>query len=70
MTKGQRTRKGRNVMSRVAMVLSVGLLLSGCATSKITAFRDLAFATKRFESIVVFAQGMALDGQVEVERQV
>lgn len=47
----------------------LGFILSGCAHSEITAFRDLAFATKQFESIVVFAQGMTLDNAVEFERQ-
>ena len=47
----------------------LGFILPGCAHSEITAFRDLAFATKQFESIVVFAQGMTLDNAVEFERQ-
>lgn len=55
-------------MRRIAVVV-VGFILSGCAHSEVTAFRDLAFATKQFESIVVFAQGMTLDNAVEFERQ-
>lgn len=55
-------------MRRIACLLISACLLSGCATSKITAFRDPAFATKQFTALVVFAQGMALDASVEVER--
>ena len=62
--------KGSNVMNRIALFIWLGLVLSGCATSRVTAFRDPAFATKRFEAIIVFAEGMALDAAVEVERQI
>ena len=57
-------------MIRIALVLSLGVVLSGCVTSTVTAFRDPAFATKRFGSIVVIAQGMTLENEVEVERQI
>jgi hypothetical protein len=57
-------------MYRIIFFLISVLLLSSCATSKITAFRDPAFATKHFSSLVVFAQGMALDSSVEVERMI
>ena len=55
-------------MRRITCFLISACLLSGCATSKITAFRDPDFATKQFTALVVFAQGMALDASVEVER--
>lgn len=46
------------------------MLIMGCATTKITAFRNPAYANKSFSTIVVFAQGMVLDAALEVERQV
>src|SRR4030042_471532 len=50
--------------------MSFVLFLTNCATSKVTAFRDPAYATKRFKAIVVFAEGIVLDAAVEVEQQV
>ena len=55
---------------RSFIALVAAAVLSGCATSKVTAFRDPAFATARFKGIVVFAEGMALDAAVEVESQI
>ena len=57
-------------MYRIVFLLISAFLLSSCATSKITAFRDPAFATKHFSSLVVFAQGMALDSSVKVEKMI
>lgn len=45
-------------------------MCSGCATSKITAFKDPEFAGSNFESIAVFAHGMRLDAAVAVESEV
>jgi PBP1b-binding outer membrane lipoprotein LpoB len=55
-------------MRRITYLLISACLLSGCATSKITGFRDPDFTTKQFTAIVVFAQGMTLSASVEVER--
>ncbi len=57
-------------MHRIFCVFILLLLVAGCATTKITAFRDPAFATKSFSSVVVFEQGMALDAALEVEKKV
>lgn len=57
-------------MHRIFCVFIFLLLVAGYATTKITAFRDPAFATKSFGSVVIFAQGMALDAALEVEKQV
>jgi len=55
-------------MHSIAIFLFSICLLFGCAaTSKITAFRDPAFATKQFTAIVVFAHGMPYS--FEFERQ-
>jgi hypothetical protein len=55
-------------MHSIASFLFSICLLFGCAaTSKITAFRDPAFATKQFTAIVVFAHGMPYS--FEFERQ-
>lgn len=55
-------------MNRITCLLFSICLLCGCAaTSKITAFRDPAFATKQFTAIVVFAHGMP--ASFEFERQ-
>lgn len=43
---------------------------TGCASATLTAFRDPAFADRRFERIAVFAVGMYLDNAVAVENQV
>jgi len=54
-------------MHRITCLLISTCLLCGCTTSKITAFRDPAFATKQFTAIVVFAHGMSAG--FEFERQ-
>lgn len=56
-------------MKRTFSLILLSLFLSSCATSKITAFRDPAFATKQFDSISVFSLGMTLDAAVAVEQQ-
>jgi len=57
-------------MHRIICLLFSTCLLCGCAaTSKITAFRDPAFATKQFTAIVVFAHGMPASYCIEFERQ-
>jgi hypothetical protein len=57
-------------MHRIICLLFSTCLLCGCAaTSKITAFRDPAFATKQFTAIVVFAHGMPDSVGFEFERQ-
>jgi hypothetical protein len=61
---------GRLTMRRITCLLISLYLLSGCVTSKITASRDPAFATKQFASIVVFAQGMAQSANVEFEQEI
>lgn len=56
-------------MKIISLVL-VTCMLAACATSRITAFRDPAYLTTRFEKIVVFGLGMNLDAAVGVERQI
>jgi len=56
-------------MRRITCLLISAYLLSSCTTSKITAFRDPAFATKQFTAIVVFAHGMPASASIEFERQ-
>ena len=56
-------------MRRITCLLISAYLLFGCTTSKITAFRDPAFATKQFTAIVVFAHGMPASVSIEFERQ-
>lgn len=56
-------------MRRITCLLISAYLLSSCTTSKITAFRDPAFATKQFTAIVVFAHGMPDSVGFEFERQ-
>ena len=56
-------------MKRTCFALALSLL-AACASSKITAFRDPAYATKRFASVVVFAQGMALDAALKMETDI
>ncbi len=45
------------------------VMLSGCATSTITAFKDPAFSDAHYSTVVVAATGMTLAATVEVERQ-
>jgi hypothetical protein len=56
-------------ISRIAFV-ALAIFLTGCASSKVTAFRDPEFAGRTFSSVAVFATNMTLDAAVEVERQV
>jgi hypothetical protein len=45
------------------------LLVAGCTTSQVTAFRDPAYTAARFDRLAVFALGMNLGATVAVERQ-
>lgn len=56
-------------MSRLC-ILALSFTVAGCATSRLTAFRDPAYADARFAKIAVFALGMTLESAVQVERQV
>jgi hypothetical protein len=56
-------------MRRITCLLISAYLLSGCATTKITASRNPSFATKQFTSIVVFAHGMAPAYCIVFEKQ-
>jgi hypothetical protein len=60
----------RFIMHRIICLLFSACLLCGCATSKITAFRDPAFATKQFTAVVVFVHGMPDSVGFEFERQI
>jgi hypothetical protein len=44
-------------------------LADGCASARLTAFRDPAYPDRRFKNIAVFALGMYLDNAIEVENQ-
>lgn len=55
-------------MTRSAWLFLVSLTLAGCASTKITGFRDLNHSSTQFSSIAVFAQGMMLEAAVEAER--
>lgn len=58
-------------MRRLIFLLLCLPVLSGCgAISKITAFKDPAYSSKSFGTIVVFAQGMTFEAAVLVERQI
>ena len=57
-------------MKRVISWIVCTGLLYGCATSTITGFRDPDFPSKSFNSIVVFAHGMALEAAALVENQI
>ena len=57
-------------MRRIACLLISLFLLSACATSKITAYRNPEFATRQFTSLVVFVHGMAPMYGIEFERQI
>ncbi len=52
------------------IIISVIVFTASCATSTVTAYRDPTYATKSFDSIAVFAQGMELDAAAKVELQV
>ena len=54
---------------RRAILIPLCVFAAGCATSKITAFRDPAYPNARFSRIAVFALNMDLESAVEVERQ-
>jgi len=56
-------------MRRIICLLISAYLLFACATSKITAIREPAFATKQFTAVVVFVHGMAPSVSIEFERQ-
>ena len=56
-------------MRRLGLLLAVLALMSGCATSRVTAFRDPAYPAARFDRLAVFALGMNLGAAVAVERQ-
>ncbi|HXY54137.1 MAG TPA: hypothetical protein VEM40_05625 [Nitrospirota bacterium] len=56
-------------MRRFTCLLISAFLLSGCATAKITAYRNPEFATRQFTALVVFAHGMAPRYGIEFERQ-
>jgi hypothetical protein len=56
-------------MRRTISFLIFAYLLSGCTTSKITAFRDPAFATRQFTSVAVFVHGMGPSLCIEFEKQ-
>ena len=53
---------------RRARLMLVAVLLSGCASAHLTAFRDPAYADTEFHRVAVFALGMTLDNTVRVER--
>lgn len=57
-------------MIRQAGFLMLAVCFSiGCATSRVTGFRDPAYPTTRFHSVSVFAHGMELEAAVEVEKE-
>jgi len=55
-------------MARLGGLLLALFTLSGCASTKITGFRDLDHTSTQFSSVAVFAQGMILEAAVEAER--
>jgi hypothetical protein len=55
---------------RLVGAILIGLSLGGCASSKITAFREPAYSNAEFSRILVFGIGMSLDAAVEVETQI
>ena len=57
-------------MIRRASVLVAALVLVGCATTQVTAFRDPGFANKRFSKLAIFALGLRLDARVNVEHDI
>jgi hypothetical protein len=56
-------------MRRLTLLGMVLLLVAGCATSQVTAFRDPGYASARFDRLAVFALGLNLGATVAVERQ-
>jgi hypothetical protein len=54
----------------ILILLLAAVVLPGCTTSTVTAFRDPAYETARFSRLAVFAHGMNLGAVVQVERQV
>jgi hypothetical protein len=55
-------------MRRIA--ISAVMVFSGCASAKLTGFRDPGYPTKAFARIAVFAAGMTLENAMSVERQI
>jgi hypothetical protein len=62
----------RSDLMSVALTLFalVAILIAGCATSSITAFKDPALASKTFSRVGVFAVNMNLEAAVQVEQQI
>ncbi len=54
-------------MVRARFVLVV-VLLAGCASAQLTAFRDPAYANTEYDRVAVFALGMTLQSTVRVEQ--
>ncbi len=57
------------MLRSVRLVVAV-LSMCACASAQLTAFRDPAYATRRFGKLVVFALGMRLDARVKVEHAI
>src|SRR5688572_15370292 len=53
---------------RTTLFAALIALLSGCATSTVTAFKDPALSSQRYSRIGVFVVGMPLDASVSIER--
>jgi hypothetical protein len=69
--RGLQGKRERNPAWQVLTGLLIfGLGLSACATSRVTAFRDPAYATAHFSKLLVFATGMAFESEVQVENDI
>gem|GEM_PF-3101077 len=51
-------------------VLSLLVIVSGCASANLTAFRDPAYANRQFGKLAVFTTGMYMENAMNLERQV
>src|SRR5690348_15510931 len=51
-------------------VLALGLILGGCATTHVTAFRDPAFSGRQYSHLAVFVLGTSLAARQDLEQRI
>jgi hypothetical protein len=62
-------RMGIPEMTRL-LVLAFTLVLAGCATTHVTAFRDPAFSGRQYGHLAVFVMGTSLEARQDLEQRI
>jgi len=57
------------MFARTLAIVAISSMAAGCASSKVTAFRDPAYANAQFSKLLVFGRGMDIEAATAVERE-